>query len=109
MNAEDANSILIDRAYRLGNVTKSSHPIPFVATFHYPNERENIRHKSFTCIQDLKQANMGIGVQLPKDIRDARKPLYPAIKKAKADEKHVRFFGAKLCINGEEHLSEMEH
>ena len=50
----------------------------------------------FDCSEALKVANQGVGAQLPKSIRDARKPLYPAMKKAKDDGKNVKFVGKKL-------------
>jgi hypothetical protein len=80
-----------------------------VAKFHYARDRENIREKSFTYAQDLKNAKLGIGVQLPKELREARKPFYTAMKKAKAEGNHVRFIGAKLFINGEEYIQEPRH
>ncbi|XP_053381867.1 uncharacterized protein LOC128549312 [Mercenaria mercenaria] len=42
---------------------------------------------------------MGIGVQLPRDVREARKPLYPAMKTAKDSEKSVKFVDFPLNGN----------
>ena len=51
----------------------------------------------------MKAANQGVGAQIPKEIRDARKPLYPAMKQAKDAGKNVRFVGKKLLIDGAEY------
>lgn len=70
-------------------------------------------HSNFA--EQLKALNMGVGAQLPKEIRDARKPLYPIMKKAKDEGKNVKFVGKKLFINGNEYADQpgeqrsMEH
>ena len=58
-----------------------------MAKFHYYEEREYVRKIAFDCSEALKVANQGVGAQLPKSIRHARKPLYSAMKKAKEMEK----------------------
>ena len=50
--------------------------------FHYYGEREKVRHTSYNCTDELKAANLGIGIQIPKEIREAMKPLYPIMKKS---------------------------
>ena len=77
---------------------------PIVVKFHYYHERELVRKWSFDYADVMKQANMGVGAQRPKDIRDARKPLYPAMKKAKDEGKELKFVGKKLFIGGVEHV-----
>lgn len=96
-----SENFLFDRVHRVGR--KSGKPRPIVAKFHYYSERERVRQASFNYGEQLKAANMGVGAQLPKDIRDARKPLYSAMKKAKSDGKNVKFVGKKLLIEGEEY------
>ena len=66
---------------------------PIVAKFHYYEQREQVRKLSFDASDALKAANLGVGLQIPKEIRDARKPLYPAMKQAKDAGKNVRFVG----------------
>ena len=75
-----AHQMLFDRAHRVGR-RYGAKVRPIVVKFHYYHERELIRKRSFDHADALKDANMGVGAQLPKDIRDARKPLYPAMKK----------------------------
>lgn len=98
-----ANQMLFDRAHRVGrkNGTKAR---PIVVKFHYYHERELVRKRAFEHGEALKYANLGIGAQLPKDIRNGRKPLYPAMKKAKDEGKNVKFIGKKLFIEGVEHV-----
>jgi hypothetical protein len=68
--------------------------------FHYPREKDLVRSLSFDKEDALKKTKLGICAQIPKAIRDARKPSYPAIKDAKKNGKTVKFIGAKLCIDG---------
>ena len=82
-----AHELKFDRVHRVGS--KSGTKVrPIVAKFHYNEEREYARKIAFHCNEALKVANQGVGAQLPKSIRDARKPLYPAMKKAKDDGKN---------------------
>ena len=109
LHMENVENILFDRAHRVGQ--RSTKPRPIVVKFHYYGEREKVRQTSYNCTDELKAANLGIGIQIPKDIREARKPLYPIMKKAKDEGKSVRFNGKTLLINGKEYTSDqqMEH
>ena len=102
-----ANQLVFDRAHRVGR--KSGGKVrPIVVKFHYYHERELIRKRSYDYAEALKNVNLGVGAQLPKDIRDARKLLYPAMKKAKDEGKDVKFVGKKLYINGAEHTGTVD-
>jgi DNA repair exonuclease SbcCD ATPase subunit len=102
MEEEEAGKISIDKAYRVG--TKSGKKIrPIVAHFHYMKERDAIRQRSFDFAGNLKSAKRGVGAQLPKEIREGRKPFYAAMKEAKDAGKEVKFVGTKLYIDGIEH------
>ena len=81
---------------------KSAMIRPIVAKFHYFTDSEKVRKTSFDYTNELRAANLGIGAQVPKEIRDARKPLYPAMKKMTM-EKNVKFVEKKLLINGAEY------
>ena len=64
-----------------------------------------MRKKSFNYTGHLKTVKMGWGgVQLPTDIRDARKPLYKKMKEAKDSGTDVRFVGKNLFIDGNEYV-----
>lgn len=114
LKIQTANEMKFDRAHRLGQ--KSGSKIrPIVVKFHNYAEREEVRKTSFNFAEQLKALNMGVGAQLPKEIRDARKPLYSVMKKAKDEGKNVKFVGKKLFINGNEYSDQpgeqrsMEH
>lgn len=101
MEPKAVDDMIFDRAHRLGG--KSGKIRPVVVKFHYYHEREAVRKTSFNFTNELKQANMGIGPQIPKEIRDARRPLYSAMKNAKDAGKRTRFVGRKLFIDGREY------
>lgn len=104
LRLQNVENLLFDRAHGVGQ--KSSKTRPIVVKFHYYTDRERVRQASFEYADQLKEAKLGIGAQIPKGIRDARKPLYPAMKRAKDDGKRVKFIGKKLFIDGEEYKSE---
>lgn len=101
MEGEFVRHMTFDRAHRVGQKS-GSRTRPIVVKFHYFSEREAVRQSSFNFSAHLKSVNMGVGVQLPKDIRDARKPLYAKMKEAKDGGSNVRFVGKKLFIDGNE-------
>ncbi|XP_060562988.1 uncharacterized protein LOC132722497 [Ruditapes philippinarum] len=104
----EADTYLIERAQRIGK--KGSKPRPILVSYHYFAEREAVRLKSYDKSGELRAAGVGIGIQLPKAIRDARKPLYDVMENAKKAGKTVRFVGKNLFINGKLYKPEgMEH
>lgn len=94
LKVPNAHQLLFDRAHRVGRKTGTK-ARPIVVKFHYYHERELVRKRSFEYADALKTAKLGVGAQLPKDVREARKPLYPAMKKAKDEGKDVKFIGKK--------------
>ena len=95
----EAETMLIDRAHRVG-IQKPNKTRPIVAKFHYYGRKEAVKSKSYDRSEQLKQANLGIGMQWPQQIRDARKALYPIMQKEKQNGKHVRMARDKLYIDG---------
>lgn len=71
--------------------------------FNYYQDCQKVRSASQTVRDDLKRTNHGVGVQIPKEWREARKLLYPVMRTEKENGKHVRFNGAKLYVNGSEY------
>lgn len=70
MRGDYVHVMIFDRAHRVGQ--KSASKIrPIVVKFHYYSEREYVRQKSFSYTEHLKTVKMAVGVQLPKDVRDA--------------------------------------
>ena len=94
LKIERADSMIFDRAHRVGQRATKARPI--VVKFHYFSDREKVRQASFDFANQLKAANLGVGAQLPKAVRDARKPLYPAMKKPKMRGKPLNLW-AKNC------------
>ena len=71
LHIPNADEIMFDRVHRVGQRSATVRPI--VVKFHYYTDREKIRMTSFACADELKAVKLGIGAQLPKSIRDARK------------------------------------
>ena len=89
-----------DRVHRLGNDTAKK-PRPIVAKFHYFKEREVVRQKGYEASETLKRDNYGIGIQWPYKVREARKELYPVMKRLKDNGHHnVKMVRDKLYVNG---------
>lgn len=101
-----ADNIVFDRAHRLGNDRKSKKPRPIIVKFHYYNDRERIRKASLGRKDYMKANNVGVGVQLPKEWREARQKLYPIFNAEKRKGNNVKFIGEKLFINGIEFKSQ---
>lgn len=101
LHIRNAHDIMLDRVHRVGQKTGRTRPI--VAKFHYYTDRERVRQASYTYGNELKAENLGVGAQLPKGLRDARKPLYPAMKQAKDAGKRVKFVADRLFIDGAEY------
>lgn len=95
----DTSNLLFDRAHRLGNKI-SSKPRPIIVKFHYFHDREKVRSTAYNLRNELKNANLGVGVQLPKEWREARKKLYPVMQAEKRQGHSVKFVGEKLYVNG---------
>ena len=94
-----AGNISFDRAHTVGMHVRGK-VRPIVAKFHYYKEREMVRTKAYEHADDLKKANLGIGTQCPKQIREARKPLYTIMEQEKAEGNTVKLVKDKLYING---------
>ena len=98
LGMDQAYNLKFDRMHRVG--TKAAAKVrPIVGKFHYYEQREQVRKLWFDSSEALKTVNLGVGAQLPKEVRDARKPLYPKMKEAKDEGKTVKFVGKKLYIN----------
>ena len=95
----DTSNLLFDRAHRLGNRI-SSKPRPIIVKFHYFHDREKVRSTAYNLRNELKNANLGVGVQLPKEWCEARKKLYPVMQAEKRQGHSVKFVGEKLYVNG---------
>ena len=79
-----------------------------MAKFHYFRDREAVRKKSYDYSDALKQANLGIGMQSPQQVREARKSLYPVMQREKQNGKEVKMIRDKLYINGTEYRQQQD-
>ncbi|MCG8044656.1 MAG: hypothetical protein N0E48_03050 [Candidatus Thiodiazotropha endolucinida] len=102
LELHQAKDMLLDRVHRVG-VKKPNRSRPVVAKFHYFRDRETVRLKSYNYTEAMKLKKVGVGVQQPQQIREARKPLYPVMQKAKENGKSVKFVKDKLYIDGVEY------
>ena len=94
-----AGNVMFERVHRVGLPARGK-VRPIVARFTYYKEREMVRSKSFEHADNLKKANLGIGTQSPKEIREARKTLYTIMEQEKAKGNAVKMVRDRLYING---------
>ena len=90
------------KAHRLGNRVIPNKLRPIIAKFHYYNDREQVRTAAFRLKDDLKRENFGVGIQLPKEWREARKQLYPAMQ-AERIRVTTPNSSAKSCTSTDNH------
>ena len=88
MEIPSTNEIEIERVHRLGkplqshgNPEDTTKPRPLIAKFLCYHDKENIRKSAYK----LSGMNIAIGEQFPKPIHEARKRLYPKMKRAKQE------------------------
>lgn len=62
-----------------------------------------MRQASYDNASDLKKENLGIGVQWPQQVREARKTLYPIMQQEKNKGNTVKLVRDKLYVNGVEY------
>ena len=106
MEATEVDRVVFDRIHRIGRLEnlRPGNIRPIVAKFHRYNEREKVRQIGYEKRAALKGENMAVRPQLPSEILEKRKPLYPVFEKAKNDGHRVKFVLDKLYINGREYI-----
>ena len=99
----EARDMKFDRVHRVGapGLNKIR---PIVAKFHYYQQRETVRQKSYDFSEDLKKAKLGVGMQWPQQVREARKTLYPIMQREKNNGKTVKLVRDKLFVDGVEYV-----
>ena len=97
MAIDESNEIEIERAHRLGGKWDDGKPRPIAAKFLRYQDKEYIRKSAYL----LKGTKIGIADQFPKEIAEARKKLYPVMKKAKNEGNTVKLIKDKLFINSQ--------
>ena len=100
----DSSDIQFDRAHRLVN-SRAKKPRPIIVKFHNCTHRERVRQAALAIKEDLGKSNFGVGAQIPKEWREARKALNTVYKSEKQKGKKVKFVGEKLFVNDVEYKS----
>ena len=93
----------LDRAHRLGHPERSKKPMPIIVKFHRYKDREDVRAQANSMRNDLKSSNHGVGVQIPKEWRDAPSRLYSIMQAERLKGNRVRMVADKLYINGQQY------
>ncbi|VDI70194.1 Hypothetical predicted protein [Mytilus galloprovincialis] len=91
----------ITKAHRLGQ-KKAGQARPIIVRFNDSNARSQVRSNSYK----LKNTNVGISQQYPKDVNDRRKRLVPLYKEAKLQKKKAVLINDKLYVDGERVFAE---
>ena len=100
----EAQHFMIERAHRIGTEYRnSSKPRPIVVKFIHFKDRERVRQKTFETgmSEKLKELKLGIGVQWPKQVKDARKELRPIMLREKERGRSVRFVRDRLYVDNQ--------
>ena len=71
-----------------------------VARFIYHNDLQIVLQNAYR----LKGSSFGISEQYPAEINSRRKNLYPIIREAKQQRRHVVFVRDRLFIDGEQYI-----
>ncbi|CAG2206075.1 unnamed protein product [Mytilus edulis] len=91
----------ITKAHRLGQ-KKARQARPIIVRFKDSNSRSQVRSNSYK----LKNTNVGIIQQYPKEVNDRRKRLVPLYKAAKLQNRKSVLINDKLYIDGERVFAE---
>ena len=103
LQIQESYGLEFDRVHRIGSPSHNK-VRPIVAKFHYFKQRETVRQKSYDRAEVLKEANLGVGIQWPQHVRDARKLLYPIMQQEKNKGNTVKMVKDKLYVNGVEYV-----
>ena len=103
LQLQEAQILAFDRVHRVGNPSHNK-VRPIVAKFHYFKQREIVRKASYDHADKLKEVNLGVGMQWPQHVREARKALYPIMQQEKLNGKTVKLVRDKLFVNGVEYV-----
>lgn len=92
---EIMEDVSIEIAHRIGK-RESGKIRPIVVKFTRFPQRELVRKSAFK----LKNTDLSISEQFPREIQDRRKQLLPVLKQAKANNRKMGFVKDKLFIDG---------
>ena len=99
---EDIKEIRFERVHRIPARKNTSHgqdvkPRPIIAKFSFFQDKEYV----WSFVKNLKNTNISIGNDYPREIDEIQKTLYPILKKAKQKKQTAYFKVDKLIINGQ--------
>ena len=99
MDQTTVDNIKIDWANR-GGKKQAHNNRPVVVKFQDFKTRETIRNLSYQKREALKSKDLGIGVQLPFEIRDRRRKMRSLAQRLQSEGRQVKVVGDKLFVNG---------
>ena len=98
---EDIEQIRFERVHRIPTKKNTSQgqnskPRPIIAKFSFFQDKEYV----WSFVRNLKNTNISIANDFPREIDEIQKTLYPILKKAKQRKQTAYFKVDKLIING---------
>jgi hypothetical protein len=103
LEMDNAQTMEIDRAHRIGRPRVGA-TRPIVVKFHKYEIKERIRSISYEKRDALKQANVNVREQWPKEMMERRRQLYPVMNEERAKGRATRMVRDKLYINNVEYI-----
>ena len=99
---EDIEQIRFERVHRIptkknNSQGQNSKPRPIIAKFSFFQDKEYV----WSFVKNLKNTNISIANDFPREIDEIQKTLYPILKKAKQKKQTAYFKVDKLIINGQ--------
>ena len=99
---KDIEEIRFEHVHRIPARKNTSHgqdvkPRPIIAKFSFFQDKEYV----WSFVKNLKNTNIPIGNDYPREIDVIQKTLYPILKKAKQKKQTAYFKVDKLIINGQ--------
>ena len=97
---EDIEQIRFERVHRIPTKKNTSQgqnskPRPIIAKFSFFQDKEYV----WSFVRNLKNTNISIANDFPREIDEIQKTLYPILKKAKQRKQTAYFEVDKLIIN----------
>lgn len=97
LKIEDANTIKIDRAHRMGKYNNGK-TRPIVVKYNFFQDKQRVKQAAST---ELTNTNIRVKDQYPKEISERRTALYPTFKQAKDAGKNAVMSYDRLYIDGQ--------
>ena len=92
------SDIKFERVHRIGKQDAKKGPRPIVSKFHEFKDRELVLTTAQSKYQQLKNSNIGVGIQQTKKTLSKRRELYPLMEKEQTAGNKVKWSGARLMV-----------